>query len=104
MRVIKEVFQDIDGNYSSKRAIAFFGFLLICVAFFSDLIYQRDVKEYILDAVVTITIASMGIAGTEFFSKSRGRSFTKNQNRYGTDPDDEDDRLARSERSQGVID
>lgn len=56
-------------SISSKRVIAFGGFLLMAVAFLVDLFTDYTVSQSILDAIDYLTIASLGFTAAERFAQ-----------------------------------
>jgi hypothetical protein len=69
---IKGILADGKGVPSSKRVISVLFALLIAAAFVANLGWNLDVDDNILDAVMLVVIAGLGITGIEkFASKSR---------------------------------
>lgn len=61
----KEIFQQDDGGYSSKRVIMILCVLAMFVAFFANLFFQLKIDEFIFNSVRDIVIGVSGIAGLE---------------------------------------
>lgn len=56
-------------SVSSKRVIAFGGFLLLAIAFLVDLFSDFTVSKEILDAIDYLTIACLGFTAAERFAQ-----------------------------------
>lgn len=56
-------------SVSSKRVIAFGGFILLAIAFLVDLFTNYIVSDNILDAIDYLTIASLGFTAAERFAQ-----------------------------------
>ena len=65
---IKGILNDAEGYPSSKRIISVVLSLLLGVAFIANLWWDHTVDDNILDAVMLIVIAGLGISGAEKFS------------------------------------
>ena len=65
---IKGILSDSHGNPSSKRVVSVLFAVLIGVAFCANLFYGLQVSDNILDAVMLITVAGLGITGMEKFA------------------------------------
>jgi hypothetical protein len=65
---IKGILADGKGVPSSKRVISIIFALLIGIAFVANLGWNLDVDDNILDAVMLIVIAGLGITGIEKFA------------------------------------
>ena len=59
------------GEPSSKRVISVFAALLLGVGFISNLYWDYDVDQFILESVMYVLVASMGISGVEKFIPRR---------------------------------
>lgn len=66
---IKGILGDSDGAPSSKRIISILFALLIGGAFVANLGWNLTVDDNVLDAVMLIVIAGLGITGVEKFAK-----------------------------------
>jgi len=71
MAKIKETLQGENGEFSSKRVIAFIAFILLSAAFVVDLFYELDIDPELINAMVWIIGVGLGITGAEKFSKHR---------------------------------
>ena len=61
-----ELVKDSDsGNYSSKRFIALFSFLVLVVAFIVNTFFGLPISEFLIDNFMYIIIAGMGITTGE---------------------------------------
>lgn len=65
---IKGILANGNGTPSSKRVISVLFSLLIAVAFIANLGWNLDVDDNILDAVMLVVIAGLGITGIEKFA------------------------------------
>lgn len=65
---IKGILGDTDGLPSSKRIVAVVFSLLVFVAFVGNMIWGWSVDDNLLDAVMMIVIAGLGITGIEKFA------------------------------------
>lgn len=61
----KQIFQDISGQFSSKRTIVFGSFLLLVIAFFADLFWKTTITQFIWDGVYYIVLTGMGLVTLE---------------------------------------
>ena len=59
-----------DQNPSSKRVITLLAFILIAVAFFAELVYERRVTQPTWDALLYIVLGGLGFTASEKFGKS----------------------------------
>lgn len=58
-----------EANPSSKRVITFLAFLLIVVAFFSELFFERKVSPQTFDTISYIVLGGLGFTASEKFVK-----------------------------------
>ena len=65
---IKGILGDTDGLPSSKRIVSVVFSLLVFVAFVGNMIWGWSVDDNLLDAVMMIVIAGLGITGIEKFA------------------------------------
>ena len=65
---IKGILGDNNGSPSSKRIISIVFAILIGVAFVANLFWGYVVADNILDAVMLVVIAGLGITGIEKFA------------------------------------
>ena len=65
---IKGILGDSNGSPSSKRMISIAFAILIGVAFVANLFWGYVVADNILDAVMLVVIAGLGITGIEKFA------------------------------------
>ena len=56
-------------NPSSKRVITFLAFLLLVVAFFSELIFEKKVSPQTFDSIMYIVLGGLGFTASEKFVK-----------------------------------
>lgn len=65
MSFLSEIFKGTAGNFSSKRTITIGAFLLIVIAFLSNLFLGFDIKQALLDAALYITLFGIGATTAE---------------------------------------
>jgi len=65
---IKGILADGNGSPSSKRIISIVFAILIGVAFVANLFWGYAIADNILDAVMLVVIAGLGITGIEKFA------------------------------------
>lgn len=71
MSSFKQIFEDIDGTLSSKRAATLVCLVLITTAFISNLFFGFKIEEFIYESVVYIAIAGLGFVGAEKFAPKK---------------------------------
>ena len=79
----KQNFKDMlssDGKISSKRVITFIAFICVVISFFANLLFSIVVDTTILNAMVTIVYAGLGVTVGEHLLKKR--SFNGQSDRY----------------------
>jgi len=65
---IKGMLGDTDGLPSSKRIVSVVFSLLVMIAFVGNMVWGWSVDDNLLDAVMMIVIAGLGITGIEKFA------------------------------------
>ena len=71
---IKGILGDTDGLPSSKRIVSVVFSLLVMIAFVGNMVWGWSVDDNLLDAVMMIVIAGLGITGIEKFApKLKGK-------------------------------
>jgi hypothetical protein len=65
---IKAILGDTDGLPSSKRIVSVVFSLLVMIAFVGNMVWGWSVDDNLLDAVMMIVIAGLGITGIEKFA------------------------------------
>jgi hypothetical protein len=65
---IKGIMGDTDGLPSSKRIVSVIFSLLVMVAFVGNMVWGWSIDDNLLDAVMLIIIAGLGITGIEKFA------------------------------------
>ena len=65
---IKGILGDTDGLPSSKRIVSVVFSLLVMIAFVGNMVWGWSVDDNLLDAVMMIIIAGLGITGIEKFA------------------------------------
>lgn len=61
----RELFSGVRGEISSKRAVVLIAFILLCVAFISNLFFGYVIAEFIFENFVYIVLAGLGLATAE---------------------------------------
>jgi len=67
--LIKMLSAESESNPSSKRVITFLAFLLIAIAFFSELFFEKKVSPQTFDSIMYIVLGGLGFTATEKFVK-----------------------------------
>lgn len=57
-----------DGSLSSKRLITFLAFVLCAIAFLSNLFLGYEVKQYMFESMIYLTMAGLGVTVAERFA------------------------------------
>ena len=70
----KQLLQDTDGSYSSKRAVVILATVLMAVGFFANLFYSYKIDQFIYESVMYIVIAGLGFSGAEKFAPKKDKS------------------------------
>lgn len=72
MNFLKSMLQDgINGSLSSKRVVTFLAFIFCSIAFFANLFFGLEVKEYMFEGMMVIAVAGLGVTVTEKFAAPR---------------------------------
>lgn len=66
---IKQIITGVDGNYSSKRVITLLSFLLVSIAFVSNIFFDIAMKEGIFISMLGFTASGLGFTALDHFSK-----------------------------------
>jgi hypothetical protein len=67
--IVKMLSGESESNPSSKRVITFLAFLLIAVAFFAELFFEKKVSPQTFDAISYIVLGGLGFTASEKFTK-----------------------------------
>lgn len=72
MHQFTQIFKD-NNDYNEKTIIGFISFAMMVITAIADLVtafmgHPLNIKEYIYNSFVTITLGSFGVAGLERFS------------------------------------
>lgn len=65
---------DVDGQKSSKRFITLLAFLMMCVAFISNIFMDIPLQEFVWDGMMYIVAAGLGFTTLEKFSRNKNSS------------------------------
>jgi hypothetical protein len=57
-----------DGSLSSKRVITFVAFVLCAIAFISNLFWGFEVKQFMYESMIYLTMVGLGVTVTEKFA------------------------------------
>lgn len=68
---LRTTFQDIDGNYSSKRIAAFFAFSLFTIGFLVDTFSSFHAPDDLMRDLLTFAGAGLGLAVAERFAPQK---------------------------------
>lgn len=64
-----KLLSDIDGQTSSKRFITLIAFVLLAIAFISNIFFEIPLQEFIFDGMMYLVAAGLGFTTLEKFSK-----------------------------------
>lgn len=67
----KEIFQDHNDAFSSKRLVTIASAFLVLLAFACDLFSDYTVPQFMYESLMYIVIAGLGFVGAEQFSKNK---------------------------------
>jgi hypothetical protein len=67
--LIKMLSAESESNPSSKRTITFLAFLLLAIAFFAELFFEKKVSPQTFDAISYIVLGGLGFTASEKFVK-----------------------------------
>jgi len=65
------LFNDVDGQKSSKRFITVLAFFMMCIAFLSNIFMDIPLQEFVWDGMMYIVGAGLGFSTIEKFSRNR---------------------------------
>lgn len=68
---IKQVLQDTNGSYSSKRAVTLFCVMLLSIGYIANLFWDYTVDQFMFESVMYVVIAGLGLSGAERFAPTR---------------------------------
>lgn len=57
-----------NGTLSSKRVVTFLAFLLCGVAFIANLFWGFEVKSFMFDSMIYLTMVGLGVTASEKFA------------------------------------
>ncbi len=86
--LLKQIFQDGDGIFSSKRVVAFIAVAVMTAAFGFDL-GGLTVSQFIFDGFLILALGSLGITGAEMIASKipASKKVTQNNNVIAADAD-----------------
>lgn len=73
-RYFKQVLQDTNGAYSSKRAVVFLCTLLMATGFLANLFGDYTIDQFIYESIMYIVIAGLGFSGAEKFAPRKDQT------------------------------
>ena len=76
---VSGLFKDESGSPSSKRFISVSCVLLVAIAFCGSLFYGLKIEDNVLNAVMAIAIAGLGMTGAEKFASKISDKVGKNK-------------------------
>ena len=76
---LKGIMGDSDGSPSSKRFISVGCVFLVAIAFCGSLFYGLKVEDNVLNTVMAIAIAGLGMTGAEKFASKISDKVGKNK-------------------------
>lgn len=83
--ILKQAFQDVDGQFSSKRLITIGSFFLMVIGFFVSTFSVFRVPDNIYNNLMYIVLGGLGIIGTERFANIFGNNPTTTQSVIAAD-------------------
>ena len=67
--MLNGLFEDShNGTLSSKRVVTFLAFALCATAFLANLFWGFEIKEFMFDSMVYLTMVGLGVTVTEKFA------------------------------------
>ena len=67
-RFFRQIFQDVNGGYSSKRTIAILAFIFLLICGTVNLVWAITITEFIFEGFTWIVIGGLGISIGEHFA------------------------------------
>ena len=68
-RFFSQMFQDIDGYYSSKRFMVLISMVILIVTWSVNIFYGLQVTEFIFEGFLYIVVVGLGVTAAEKFSR-----------------------------------
>lgn len=65
----KQIFQDVDGQYSSKRFFIFISTIILIATWVGNFFYQIQITQFIFEGFLYIVIVGLGVTTAEKFSR-----------------------------------
>lgn len=66
-KVLKQIFQDIDGTLSSKRVFTLLAILILLASWVLDVFFQMTASEHIFDGFLyVVAVGILGISAEKF--------------------------------------
>ena len=69
--LVKMLSGEGDTNPSSKRVITFLAFIILAVAFFAELFFEKKVSPQTFDAMSYIVLGGLGFTASEKFTQKK---------------------------------
>lgn len=66
---LKQIFKDVDGQYSSKRFTVFISIIILISTWVGNFFYQMQITEFIFEGFLYITVVGLGVTAAEKFSR-----------------------------------
>jgi hypothetical protein len=76
-KFLQQIFQDVDGAFSSKRVVAFIATAVLVAAFIADVGFGRVVQQFIFEGFLYLDLGALGIAATEMFANRKTTTVTE---------------------------
>lgn len=69
--IVKMLSGEGETNPSSKRVITFLAFIILSVAFFAELFFEKKVSPQTFDAMSYIVLGGLGFTASEKFTQKK---------------------------------
>ena len=66
---LRQLLTGVDGNISSKRTITLVSFVLVSIAFVSNIFFDLPLKEYVFLGMLGFTASGLGFTALDHFKK-----------------------------------
>lgn len=66
-----------NGTLSSKRLVTFLAFLLCGISFIANLFWGFEIKEFMFDSMIYLTMVGLGVTASEKFAPINKETKTK---------------------------
>lgn len=69
MKFIREVLSGVGGGLSSKRAIVFLSFLVMCVIGWANVFLGKDILQFVFEGFMWVVLGGLFSVASEQFSQ-----------------------------------